>query len=111
MDQRRSLRADRAHAHLYNSSRWQQLRRRILQARPLCECGECQGGRRHVMVASVVHHVQPHQGDEARFFDPANLQALAKPCHDRLTGQSRNTRKTRTSARAAGNNSGGRLKC
>jgi hypothetical protein len=30
----------------------------------------------------VVDHVIPHKGDEAKFFDPANLQALCPPCHD-----------------------------
>lgn len=32
--------------------------------------------------ANVVHHKVPHRGDLALFFDPSNLEAVCKPCHD-----------------------------
>ena len=31
----------------------------------------------------VADHIRPHRGDEALFWDPANLQCLRKWCHDR----------------------------
>lgn len=88
LDQQRALTSDRTHTHLYASGRWQRLRRQILAARPFCECPDC-GGAVFYPLASVVHHVRPHGGDETRFFDETNLQALAKSCHDRLTGRTR----------------------
>jgi len=30
----------------------------------------------------VADHIDPHRGDEAKFWDEANLQCLCKPCHD-----------------------------
>lgn len=33
-------------------------------------------------LATVVDHKVPHKGDEALFFNPLNLQALCKRCHD-----------------------------
>jgi 5-methylcytosine-specific restriction enzyme A len=85
-DAQRSLRSDRHHAHLYASVRWQRLRRQILTEHPFCQCHEC-GGQVFYPPATVVHHVKAHGGDEARFFDAENLQALAKGCHDRITGR------------------------
>ena len=61
--------------------RWQKLRAAYLAQHPICECG-C--GH----VATVVHHKQPHHGDTALLLDWENLQALTKPCHDRITAQS-----------------------
>ena len=34
------------------------------------------------MRSGVVDHIRPHKGDEVLFFDPANLQAICKECHD-----------------------------
>ena len=67
---------------LYRSSRWRKLRRVFLQEHPLCvQCQELGT----LTPASVVDHITPHKGDEALFFDEANLQPLCKPCHDRKT--------------------------
>ena len=33
--------------------------------------------------ATVVDHIAPHEGDQAKFWDKTNHQALCKPCHDR----------------------------
>lgn len=44
--------------------------------------------------ATVADHVTPHRGDEALFFDPANLQSLcdAKPwrCHSQAKAREEN---------------------
>lgn len=83
-DQHRNPNTDRYHVHLYASLRWRRLRREILTARPWCECPDC-GGTVYFPPASVVHHKEAHHGDETLFFDPMNLQPLAKSCHDRIT--------------------------
>lgn len=33
--------------------------------------------------SAVVDHKTPHRGDEALFWEPANLQAVSKAYHDR----------------------------
>ncbi|HEY2906895.1 MAG TPA: hypothetical protein VGJ29_13420, partial [Vicinamibacterales bacterium] len=53
-----------------------------------CQCKACRGADMHD-IATTVHHPRPHHGDEALFFAEDNLQALAKPCHDRITGRHR----------------------
>lgn len=64
---------------LYNRKAWHILRARQLRLEPLCRfCAQM--GRRTPAV--IVDHVEPHRGDETKFFDPANLQSLCKPCHD-----------------------------
>lgn len=69
---------------LYNTARWARLRRAAL-ARDLWRCRFCgvslvEG--RDDPASAVVDHIAPHRGDRDRFFDPANLQALCKGCHD-----------------------------
>lgn len=68
-----------AQAPRYNDRRWRRVRARILRERPDCECG-C--GR----PSEVVHHLDGRGLEGPRAYDPANLQALTKPCHDSLTG-------------------------
>lgn len=64
----------------YSTPRWRQLRWQTL-ARDLFTCRMC--GRTEGDASRLVcDHVQPHRGDEALFFDPANLQCLCKACHD-----------------------------
>jgi 5-methylcytosine-specific restriction protein A len=76
-DARRGTAASRGY-----SSRWQRYRITFLQAHPVCvRCGEA--GR--VEAATVVDHITPHRGDYRLMWDPANHQALCKPCHDRKT--------------------------
>lgn len=35
-----------------------------------------------VTAATVVDHIEPHKGDQKKFWDKTNHQALCKPCHD-----------------------------
>jgi 5-methylcytosine-specific restriction endonuclease McrA len=82
----RGLTSDRVHAALYASREWRELRAAVLALNPWCRCADCAAsGRYHK--ATVVHHREPHAGDPRKFFDVANLQALAKGCHDRLTAR------------------------
>lgn len=87
-DHQRSPTADRSHRHLYNSAQWKWTRQQVLSERFFCECPDCQDAAlEQRQLPTVVHHIRPHGGDRTLFFDRANLQALAKPCHDRITGR------------------------
>jgi len=104
-DELRGLTADRhLGAALYASSQWRALRAAVLALNPWCQCADCAAsGRYHK--ATVIHHREPHGGDSRLFFAPSNLQALAKPCHDRLTaagGRALESLKSRPAAKPRG---------
>jgi 5-methylcytosine-specific restriction protein A len=66
----------------YSTARWRRLRldtflRDLYTCQ--CGCGTVEPDTRQL----VADHVEPHRGDERRFWDPANIQTLTKPCHDR----------------------------
>lgn len=62
---------------LYNTGAWRKMRAAFLGSHPFCaRCGS---------PATVADHVIPHRGNEALFFDEANLQPLCKACHSRKT--------------------------
>lgn len=63
---------------LYKTARWQTVRAHQLSTKPLCERCEAEGV---VAVATIVHHVEPHRGDEAKFFS-GPFQSLCKRHHD-----------------------------
>ncbi len=76
------------------SRRWERERAAFLRAFPLC--GMRPGGRRPVMsecfddgrttAASVVDHVEPHRGDQVKFWDAEhNWQSQCAVCHGRKT--------------------------
>ncbi|AGL03635.1 restriction endonuclease [Desulfoscipio gibsoniae DSM 7213] len=67
---------------LYNSARWQRLRKKVLLEHPLCVECERQG---RITPATIVDHVKPHKGNLNLFWDENNLQALCKNCHDSKT--------------------------
>lgn len=78
---------------VYKTAQWQRLRLRVLKAQPLCPACEARG---RLVLASVVDHIQPHRGDAALAFDPANLQPLCASCHSRKTaGESWHAKETR----------------
>jgi 5-methylcytosine-specific restriction endonuclease McrA len=64
----------------YALKRWRRLRWQVLlEARFTCaRCSKIEGVTRNL----VADHIRPHRGDEALFWDRANLQCLCKPCHD-----------------------------
>ncbi len=74
-----SWRSGKTTAERGYGGRWQRARERFLRAHPLC-CYCQQSGR--VTEATVVDHIQPHQGDQKLFWDESNWQPLCKPCHD-----------------------------
>lgn len=66
----------------YGTARWQRLRLVVLREEPLCRsCAAAQ----HVVQATDVDHVQPHQGKPERFWNRRNLQPLCASCHARKT--------------------------
>lgn len=80
----REYNSNRPYKKLYNSSRWQGLRRYVLNKQPLCvEC--LKAGV--VTPATVVDHIEPHKGNVDLFWDENNLQSLCKSCHDRKTAK------------------------
>lgn len=62
--------------------KWQTAREDFLRKHPLCQCPDCDEGRKRVRASSVVDHKIPHRGDLKLFWDRKNWQALAKQCHD-----------------------------
>jgi 5-methylcytosine-specific restriction endonuclease McrA len=64
----------------YKTARWQRLRWSVL-VRAVFTCAACQRveGNTALLVAD---HIEPHRGDEAKFWNEANLQCLCKACHD-----------------------------
>lgn len=76
--------SNRPYKKLYNSSRWQDLRRYVLNKQSLCV--ECLKNNR-ITPATVVDHIKPHKGNEDLFYDINNLQSLCKSCHDRKTAK------------------------
>lgn len=59
--------------------KWQQAREGYLKKHPLCVMCEANG---RVEEATVVDHIQPHEGDMTLFWDRKNWQPLCKHCHD-----------------------------
>ena len=66
------------HRRLYNNRRWKNRRAKQLREEPLCRrCKE----RGEVTEATVADHIDPHEGDENKFWHGA-LQSLCKHDHD-----------------------------
>jgi hypothetical protein len=78
-DDRRSPEAA-VYRKLYKGARWQRIRRQQLAEHPLCErCLKLKPQR--LTPATVVHHLEPHHGDETKFFG-GPFQSLCAPHHD-----------------------------
>jgi 5-methylcytosine-specific restriction protein A len=75
------------------STAWEKARAGFLAKHPFCECPEHQGrpvgipGQPSGLLATTVDHIIPHKGDKALFWNRANWQAMAKPCHDAKTAR------------------------
>lgn len=67
----------------YGTQAWRDLSLKVkIEARFTCEwpgCGRVSGRSGEM----VTDHKVPHRGDEALFWERANLQCLCKACHDR----------------------------
>jgi 5-methylcytosine-specific restriction protein A len=67
------------HDRWYKTSRWQKLRRRQLSAEPLCRMCKDDG---RITAAAICDHVEPHRGDEAKFW-VGPFQSLCAEHHNR----------------------------
>ena len=64
--------------------RWQKVRKIYLRRNPLCfEC--LKEGR--IEPATVVDHIEPHRGDNEKFWNEDNFQSLCERCHNRKTAK------------------------
>lgn len=64
---------------LYQTNAWRRVRRRHIEAHPLCQvCLEDEV----VEVATVVNHRTRHDGNTAIFFNPDELVSLCRPHQD-----------------------------
>lgn len=70
-----------AHKRGYDG-RWRHARLAFLDNNPLCAMCQSQG---LLVAATVVDHIIPHRGNQDRFWDTTNWQALCKSCHDTKT--------------------------
>ena len=69
--------------NLYRTNRWKEVRLKILNLSPFCDCGK---------TAKVVDHIQAHLGREDYFFDENNLRSMCTSCHNRKTAKEDNKR-------------------
>lgn len=81
---------------LYFTARWQALRQAQLAREPYCRRCRSLGV---IVVATVVNHVERHQGDEQKFFN-GPLESLCKACHDREVQREERAAETAKSRRA-----------
>ena len=83
---RRKAEAVRGSAHERGyTAAWREAREAWLREHPLCQCEECDEGRKRTTAAAVVDHRIPHRGDQQLFWDRGNWQSMSKSCHDRKT--------------------------
>lgn len=66
---------------------WEKARAAWLRKHPLCQCDECDDGRKAITPATVVDHRIPHKGDMRLFWDSSNWQSMAQACHNRKTAR------------------------
>ena len=81
MTRERERRRKSSHARGYTRA-WSRAAKAFLAENPLCvRCVEAG----FLVAAVVVDHIDPHKGDQAKFWDGANWQSLCKSCHDAKT--------------------------
>jgi 5-methylcytosine-specific restriction enzyme A len=68
---------NRAGHHIYRTTRWQRLRRRVLFEQPIC------AGCDNELAVDVHHRVDIADGGNP--WARSNLEALCKSCHSKLT--------------------------
>jgi 5-methylcytosine-specific restriction endonuclease McrA len=77
----------------YRTPRWKVLRWEVLtEAMFRCQCEVCKGQKVWPR-ATIADHKVRHGGNEALFWSKANLQAMAKRCHDQKTATEVNSRR------------------
>lgn len=64
---------------------WKRLRDSFLKEHPLCQCIDCDDGRKRIVPANVVNHIEDIAVRPDLRLDWSNLQSMSKRCHDRHT--------------------------
>jgi 5-methylcytosine-specific restriction protein A len=63
---------------------WRRVRRAKLSKSPLCECVDCEAGKKRVVPASTVHHLKPIDTHPHLRLKMSNLLSMARECHEKL---------------------------
>lgn len=71
--------AAEAYRRWYWTPRWRALRDAQLASEPLCQACNAKG---RLVPATVCDHVEPHRGNEIKFWS-GPFQSLCQHCHDR----------------------------
>ena len=79
-------------ARLYDKRAWRRRRAAFLGRNPYCAMCQAVG---KTTLATVVDHVQAHQGDVVKFWDESNWQSLCKVDHDAAKAELERTGRVR----------------
>jgi hypothetical protein len=71
--------AAQAYRAWYKTPQWRKLRRRRLEAEPLCRTCRRLG---RTTPATIVDHIRAHKGDAGLFFAFGNTASMCQPHHD-----------------------------
>lgn len=83
---RQDERRGNAAARGYDAT-WRKLRLVQLQLHPLCQCEDCDEGRKRLTPANVVDHIVSIEERPDLRLDLSNLRSMSKACHDRRTAK------------------------
>ncbi len=72
-----------AHRRGYGK-KWAEAARLFLRRTPFCRYCLLEGVE---TIATDVDHIDPHRGNQAKFWDRSNWQALCKRCHTRKSAE------------------------
>ena len=78
---------------LYQTSRWQKIRQKILGRGPTCDICMCQ---HKVLPATDVDHIFPHRGNPGDFYDLDNMWSICRRHHMQKTALESNGVEYRT---------------
>lgn len=84
-ERERKRRAENEARRLYNTAAWRRLRLEVLDRDDwTCrQTGVLLTSEPNRPNSATVDHIEPHRGDPDLFWDPGNLQSVAKSWHDR----------------------------
>ena len=80
----------RSNEGMYNTTRWRNLRKKIIKQQPFCSFCGWTGSEDNPL---TVDHVICPRGNEDLFYDETNLQVLCRNCHNRKTAEEIRERK------------------
>ena len=66
---------------------WQRLSKAFLRVHPLCQCPDCDEGRKRLTPANTVDHIKSIRERPDLRLEWSNLRAMHKNCHDRHTAK------------------------